>query len=38
LVITFSNGEEGLYSEELLYSFLPEAKNLLTEHIDKPED
>ena len=38
ILITFGNGDEGLYSEELLRASLPGAQTLLARLLRQPED
>lgn len=37
LIISFSDAEEGLYSDELLYALLPEARRLLAEAMEETD-
>lgn len=38
VVITFSDGQEGFYSDELLYASLPAARELLAKASELSED
>ena len=38
ILITFSNGDEGLYSDELLRASLPNAQALLAEVLKHPDN